>query len=154
MKLQIVSATGNILEVDNFSRIILMTEMGEITLLPGHEPLISAIRPGIMSVEYVDDTGKVLHMDYASGGGVLNITPESCTIVADVIENGDHLTDLEYITTQKKEAEALVKAYKEENGVSIDSKHLLELEYELLKYTAMHRLGERYHIENLTGSRR
>lgn len=29
-----------------------MTESGEITILPGHEPLLSAVRPGILSVEY------------------------------------------------------------------------------------------------------
>lgn len=122
-------------------------------MLPHHEPLLSAIRPGIMSIEYVRDGSKITE-DFASGGGVLNISPESVTIVADVIENGDHLTDLEYIETQKREAEALVRNYREENGESIDPKRLIELEYELLKYTAMHHLGERYRHENTMGSRR
>ncbi len=124
---------------DNFSRITLMTESGEITVLPHHEPILSAIRPGIMTVEYLDEE-KSITTDYVSGGGVLNISPESVTIVADVIENGDHLTDLEYIESQKKEAEALMRNYREENGEKIDPKRLIELEYELLKYTAMHRL--------------
>ena len=153
MKLQITSASGNILENPNFVKITLMTESGEITVLPGHEPLLSAIRPGIMSVEYTRD-GQSLHEDYASGGGVLNISPESVTIVADVIENGDRLTDLEYIESQKKEAEALMKSYREENGTKIDPKRLIDLEYELLKYTAMHRLGQRHQLENTTGTRR
>ncbi len=153
MKLQIISASGNILETDNFQRITLMTESGEITVLPHHEPLLSAIRPGIMTVEYTHDTHTV-KKDFASGGGVLNISPESVTIVADVIENGDHLTDMEYIDSQKKEAEALMQAYRDENGDKVDPKRLLELEYELLKYTAMHRLGQRQHHENTTGSRR
>jgi F0F1-type ATP synthase epsilon subunit len=85
---------------------------------------------------------------------VLNISPESVTIVADVIENGDHLSDLEYIESQKKEAEQLMREYREENGDKVDPKRLIELEYELLKYTAMHRLGERYQAENITGTRR
>jgi F0F1-type ATP synthase epsilon subunit len=76
------------------------------------------------------------------------------TIVADVIENGDHLTDMEYIESQKKEAEELMQAYKAENGDKVDKKRLIELEYELLKYTAMHRLGQRNRHENTTGSRR
>jgi F-type H+-transporting ATPase subunit epsilon len=153
MKLQITSASGNILETDSFSRITLMTESGEITVLPHHEPLLSAIRPGIVTVEYDHDTHHV-QKDFASGGGVLNISPESVTIVADVIENGDHLTDLEYIDAQKKEAETLMTAYRAENGDKVDPKRLIELEYELLKYTAMHRLGERNQHENTTGSRR
>lgn len=130
-----------------------MTEMGELTILPGHEPLLSAIRPGIMSIEYRDGE-KEIQSDYVSGGGVINVSPESCTIVADVIEDGDNLTDLEYIESQKKEAEAIMKNYQEENGSAIDPKRLIELEYELLKYTAMHRLGQKHHLENIVGNRR
>ena len=65
MKLQITSASGNILETENFVRITLMTESGEITVLPHHEPLLSAIRPGIMTVEYTHDTHNV-KKDFAS----------------------------------------------------------------------------------------
>ena len=154
MNLSIVSASGNILESDNFTRITLMTEMGEITVLPGHEPLLSAIRPGIMSLEYTSLDKKTIQAEYVSGGGVINISPESVTIVADVITNGDTLTDLEYIESQKKEAEVLMQNYREENGSAIDPKRLIDLEYELLKYTAMHRLGQKHHFENTTGARR
>lgn len=84
-----------------------------------------------------------------TGGGVLNISPESCTIVADVIENGDQFTDLEYIESQKKEAEAIMKSYRAEHGTVTDPVRLIELEYELLKYTAMHRLGQKHHLEQI-----
>jgi F0F1-type ATP synthase epsilon subunit len=67
MKLQITSASGNILETDNFSRITLMTEGGEITVLPHHEPLLSAIRPGIMTLEY-DREHHHIKKDFVSGG--------------------------------------------------------------------------------------
>lgn len=92
--------------------------------------------------------------EYATGGGVLNISPESCTIVADVIEDADHLSDLDYIASQKQEAESMMKVYREENGAVIDPKRLIELEYELLKYTAMYRLGQKFQAENTTGSRK
>mgnify|MGYP006957111184 CR=1 FL=1 len=80
---------------------------------------------------------------------MVHIAPESVTIVADVIENADNLSDLEYIETQKKEAEALVKSYRAENGTTIDPRRLIEIEYELLKYTAMHRLGQKHHQDTL-----
>jgi F0F1-type ATP synthase epsilon subunit len=67
MKLQVTSAAGNILESDSFSRITLMTESGEITVLPNHEPLLSAIRPGIMTIEYKKDEQDI-SQDFASGG--------------------------------------------------------------------------------------
>jgi F0F1-type ATP synthase epsilon subunit len=121
-----------------------MTEDGEVTILRGHEPLLSAVRPGILYAEYY--VGNKIHTsEYATGGGVLNISPESCTVVADVIENQDSLSDIDYIISQKQEAERMMQAYREENGPAIDPKRLIELEYELLKYTAMHRLGEKLH---------
>ncbi len=151
MKLIITSASGNILSADVFARITLMTEDGEITVLPGHEPLLSAIRPGVLFVEYY--VGSKSHTaEYVTGGGVLNISPEVCTILADVVVADDTLTDMEYIDTQKREAEELMKVYKEEHGAAIDPKKLIEMEYELLKYTAMHHLGKKFH-EN-TGSRK
>ena len=144
MKLLITSASGNILQSDTFARISIVTEDGEITVLPGHEPLLSAIRPGILSVDYFIGS-KPHSAEYVTGGGALNISPSICTILADVVVADDTLTDLEYIENQKKEAEALVKSYREENGATKDPKRLVEIEYELLKYTAMHHLGKKYH---------
>jgi len=67
MQLIITSASGNILSAEKFARITLMTEAGEITVLPGHEPILSALRPGVMSVEYF--VGNKVHTaEYATGG--------------------------------------------------------------------------------------
>ncbi len=151
MKLTITSASWNVLQAERFEKIRLMTEDGEITVLSGHEPLLSAIRPGVMNVDYY--IGGKLHVaDYAIGGGVLNISPAECVIVADIVKKDDTLTDLEYIESQKEEAERLVREYKAENGTTIDPHMLIELEYKLLLYTAMHRLGKHYY-EN-KGSRK
>ncbi len=104
-----------------------------------------------MLVEYF--IGNKLHNgEYATGGGVLNISPESCMIVADMVEHSDGLTDLEYIEIQKQEAAQMVKDYQDENGSTTDPHRLIELEYELLKYTAMHQLGLKHHIPH--GGRR
>ncbi len=143
MHLIITSASGNILTADEFARISIVTEDGEITVLPGHEPLLSAIRPGVLSVDFY--VGHKVHTaDYVTGGGVLNISESTCTILADVIHSDDSLTDLEYIESQRKEAEQLKKTYQEENGTTIDPQKLIEIEYELLRYTAMHHLGKKF----------
>jgi F0F1-type ATP synthase epsilon subunit len=144
MNLAITSASGNILTAEKFARVTLMTESGEITVLPGHEGLISAIRPGIMSVEYFV-WNKIHTAEYATGGGVLSIDSTSCTVIVDVVHTPDKLTDIEYIVSQKKEAEEFIKTYQKENGTTIDPHKLIELEYELLKYTAMHHLGQKFH---------
>lgn len=153
MKLLITSASGNILSADAFARISIMTEDGEITVLPGHEPLLSAIRPGVLSVEHY--VGNKIHTaEYVTGGGVLNISSSTCTILTDIAVSSDTLTDLEYIESQKKEAEKLVQWYREENGTTIDPQKLIEIEYELLRYTAMHQLGKKYMDMNTTWTRK
>ena len=92
MKLSITSSSGVILSADSFVRVTIMTEDGEVTILTGHEPLLSAVRPGILYTEY--HIGNKVHTaEYATGGGVLNISPESCTIVADVVESDDKLSE-------------------------------------------------------------
>lgn len=52
MKLTITSASGNVLSAEEFVRVTLMTESGEITVLPHHAPLLSAVRPGVLFAEY------------------------------------------------------------------------------------------------------
>ena len=67
MQLIITSASGNILNAEKFEHITLMTEDGEITVLPHHEPLLSAIRPGILRTAFY--VGNKVHTaDYATGG--------------------------------------------------------------------------------------
>ena len=83
---------------------------------------------------------------------MLNISPEVCTILVDVVVSDDALTDIEYIENQKKEAETMMASYRAEHGAAIDPKKLIELEYELLRYTAMHHLGKK--MQENTGARR
>ncbi len=83
----------------------------------------------------------------------MNIDTVSCTVIVDAVHASDKLSDLEYIASQKKEAEDLIKIHQKENGATIDPQKLIELEYELLKYTAMHRLGQKFH-DTHTGARK
>ena len=144
MKLSIISSTAHILDTQTFERLTLMTEAGEITVLPGHEDILSVVRPGILHVEYMQD-GTLQTEEYATGGGVIQISNEGVVVVVDSVEGADGLSDLEYIEAQKKEAEAYIKAYRAEHKEDMHAKRLIELEYEFLKYTAMHELHRRIH---------
>lgn len=91
--------------------------------------------------------------EYVSGGGVVNITPERVTILSDILERGEDIRDLEYIEAQKKEAQELMEAYKVENGADVDPRRLIAIEHDLLRYSAMHELGQKYRVP-LDGSRK
>jgi F-type H+-transporting ATPase subunit epsilon len=52
---------------------------GDFGVLPGHAPLISTIRTGVISVY---ENGAVIRRIFVSGG-FAEVTPERCTVLAD-----------------------------------------------------------------------
>ena len=52
---------------------------GDFGVLPGHMPLISTIRPGVI---YVFRDGRVAERIFVEGG-FAEVTPESCTVLAE-----------------------------------------------------------------------
>lgn len=138
MKITLTSASGNLLSLENFESISLMTENGQITILPGHEPLLSVVRPGILSLKYFD--GEKKEAEYVTGGGVVTIDEDVVTIVIDSLDDANSLSDEEEIARKKQEAESMMNAYKNENSSSKSAQELMELEYEYLKYAAMQEL--------------
>ena len=51
---------------------------GDMTAMPDHAPLITTLRPGILSVEGTDGTS-----DYAVTGGFAQISPEGTSVLAE-----------------------------------------------------------------------
>lgn len=56
-------------------------EAGDFGVLPGHAPMISSIRPGVVTLHASGDT-RFLVM-----GGMAEVTPERCTILAEYVED-------------------------------------------------------------------
>ena len=82
---------------------------GQFTVLAGHAPVISTLRPGMLTVKL---DGRERHVFVR--GGIAEVEPESLTILA------QHLIDLEggnrteAIATEIKSAEALLAASKDD----------------------------------------
>lgn len=141
MKFTLTSPSGSVLDIDNLSRATVMTETGEITILPDHEPLLSVVRPGILVVSFRDN-GTEKTEEYALGGGVVHIDRDTCTLVSDLVQGKFKDDDLADIEAQKKEAEALIADYNSGKN-PIDSKRQMEIEYDLLRHQARHELWNR-----------
>jgi len=77
MLLSLTSISGVALKTELFEKLSIMTLDGAITMLPGHEPLISALKPGVMTVWY-DGQKK----DFAIGGGILETDGVDIKIIA------------------------------------------------------------------------
>lgn len=52
---------------------------GDIGVLPGHSPLIAAVRPGVIDIH---EGGKVKTRIFV-GGGFAEVSPERCTVLAE-----------------------------------------------------------------------
>ncbi len=64
-------------------------EEGELGIYPGHAPLLTAIKPGMLRI--VEQHGKEELLYVA--GGVLEVQPGNVTVLADVAVRGDELDE-------------------------------------------------------------
>ena len=122
MRFSLISITKKVLETVTTS-VTVPTKTGIITVLPKHEPLVSALKPGVLSVT-VD--GKI--QSFAIGGGVLETDGEKVTVLADMIEAGAAI-DSVVAAKRKEEAERLLKEARESGTTDMESLIALEEEY-------------------------
>lgn len=88
---------------------------GELGILPGHTPLLTAIKPGIVKFTLQDGHEEVIYVS----GGFLEVQPNIVTVLADVAIRGSEL-DADRIREAKRKAE--------ENIVS----HASDIDHDLL----------------------
>lgn len=88
---------------------------GELGILPGHTPLLTAIKPGIVKFILQDGNEEVIYVS----GGFLEVQPNIVTVLADVAIRGSEL-DADRIREAKRKAE--------ENIVS----HVSDVDHDLL----------------------
>jgi F-type H+-transporting ATPase subunit epsilon len=85
-------------------QVTLPTSEGEITVLPGHVPLVAPVEAGELRV--VAEDGSDILM--AVSGGFVTVKPDGIVVLADTAERGEEL-ELAAIEEAKRKAEALLK---------------------------------------------
>ena len=117
MNFELVTLDGVKFQADIYS-VILPTAAGEITVLPGHEPLLSQLVPGIITIrrEKSDPDHHLEH--YATYGGVVEISSKGARVLVDEASKGDEINLAE---AQKAHDEAL--------RLRKDAKNQVELEH-------------------------
>lgn len=111
---------------------------GELGILAGHLPLLTAIKPGIIKITLEDDTEEVIYIS----GGFLEVQPTIVTVLADVAIRGKEL-DRERILEAKRKAEQnIVFGAKDANYEMLVSKLSRELA-KLRAYELTDRLTQR-----------
>ncbi|MGB4759001.1 MAG: ATP synthase F1 subunit epsilon [Candidatus Saccharimonadales bacterium] len=94
MNLQLVALDGVKLNEDIYS-IILPTASGEIGVYPGHEPLVSVLVPGTVTVRRQKNDPDGLLEHFATFGGVLEVTHDGVKVLVDEAESDISETEVE-----------------------------------------------------------
>jgi F-type H+-transporting ATPase subunit epsilon len=92
VQLRVVSVERSLFdgEVDGQGRPFLIAQgaEGEIGVLPHHAPLLTTLKPGPLQIR---DKGR--ETELFVGGGFLEILPERVTVLADVAERADEISE-------------------------------------------------------------
>ena len=84
----IVSAEANIFHGEA-AMVIATGEAGELGIAPRHEALLTRLKPG--QVEVIAEDGS--RQDYYVSGGILEVQPETVTVLADTALRADEIDE-------------------------------------------------------------
>jgi len=105
MKLQLITLQGVNYDEEAYS-VSLPTMEGEITVLGHHEPLLSALKPGVIAIRRNKDDIDAKLEQYATYGGVVEIGDNQVRVLVDEADYGDEINEQE-ATAAREEAERL-----------------------------------------------
>ncbi|MDD7544686.1 F0F1 ATP synthase subunit epsilon [Actinobacillus porcinus] len=96
---------------------------GELGILAGHTPLLTAIKPGIVKFTYTDGIEEVVYVS----GGFLEVQPNVVTVLADVAIRGSELDEERILAAKKKAEENIVAKSADTNHELLTAKLSREL---------------------------
>ncbi|MGI9306513.1 MAG: F0F1 ATP synthase subunit epsilon [Gammaproteobacteria bacterium] len=88
IKIEVVSSEKSLYSGEA-AMIVAPGEGGELGILPGHTPLLTRIKPGVLKINLPDGGEEFIYVS----GGVLEAQPDKITVLADVAERGDALDE-------------------------------------------------------------
>lgn len=117
MDFQLVTLSGTKVS-EKVYEVILPTVDGEIAVFPGHEPLVSVAKTGVIAVRRDKHHSDEQLEYYAISGGVIEIDSEHVRVLVDEAEHGEDITEaeskaaLERATKMRDEATSRVELEK------------------------------------------
>ena len=122
---------------DEFESATVPTLEGEITVLPGHIPLVASLAPGMITVRKGGDESYL-----AVSGGFIEVQPGSALIIlADTAERAEEL-DLRKVEEARERARLLLLEKRQVDDVS-SAAAVAALERELARIKVIHKRRNR-----------
>ena len=118
--------------------VVLPGEMGELGIYPRHTPLITRIRPGTVRLRVPgQDSEELIFVS----GGILEVQPDSVTVLADTAVRGHDLDEVKALEAKQLAEEAL-----RDRSAEIDyAKASAELAEAIAQLAAIQRLRKGSH---------
>ena len=120
INVDIVSAEGEI-HSGKATMVFAPAKMGEVGIAPRHAPLLTALKPGEVRVQTEDGE----EVSFYITGGLLEVQPQSVTILADTALRGDQLDEAAALAAQH-EAEQALEGASEETDIARAQQELAE----------------------------
>lgn len=136
MQLQLVTLGGSKFDEDVYE-IVIPTVDGEIGVFPGHEPLVTLAKTGVIQVrrKQTDPLDKLEY--FAVSGGIVEVSGEHVKILVD---EADHGADIVEAETQAALDRALKMRDEAKTQVELDQAHqLVDRHMVRLKVAELHR---------------
>jgi F-type H+-transporting ATPase subunit epsilon len=124
IKFEIVTPERIVLK-EQITQVTVPTKQGEITVLPGHIPLIASLEPGVIDLVKNDGTRDIMSVS----GGFIEVLKEKVVILADTAERAEEL-DEKRLEEARKQAEETMKdtrRFDQEQFASLNAKIAKEL---------------------------
>ena len=77
--------------------VVLPGEAGELGIMPGHTPLLTRIKPGVVRVKTQDGHEELVFV----AGGMLEVQPNLVTVLADTAIRGKDLDEAKALDAKK-----------------------------------------------------
>ncbi len=137
VQVDVVSAEGQIFS-GQAEFVVLPGEMGELGIYPRHTPLITRIRPGAVRLRLPGQAAEELVF---VSGGILEVQPDSVTVLADSAVRGHDLDEAKALEAKRLAEEAL-----HDRSVEIDyAKATAELADAMAQLATIKRLRKAEH---------
>lgn len=88
IKFEIVTPERVVLK-EEITQVTVPTRMGEITVLPGHIPLVSSLEPGVIEIVRPDNKREVMSVS----GGFIEVLKNKVVILADTAERAEEIDE-------------------------------------------------------------
>ena len=105
LNLEIVTPEKKVLS-ETVDAVTIPTASGEVGILANHAPLISSLKPGVLSYTKAGATEKMV-----IAGGFIEVSTDNVSILADIAEKASEI-DIEAAKTERDAAEKELNAWK------------------------------------------